>query len=361
MVVDSPGTGGRLRVVVTGATGNVGTALVEVLADDPRVGAILGLARREPGPGPAPAGTTYATADVASDPLDGLLAGADAVVHLAWLFQPTHDPLATWRANALGSMRVFEAAAAAGVGTIVYSSSVAAYSPGVGHTVDESWPTHSLPTSGYGREKAYVERYLDTFEARHPDVRVVRFRPALMFQRASGTQQRRLFAGPLLPRRLLRRGRLPLLPVPSGLRFQALHTGDAARAFHAALVGTARGAYNLAAEPVIDAAALGEVVRARPVPIPRPLARAAVATGWHLRLVPADPRLLDLVLSLPLLDTTRARTELGWQPARSGTDALREALDAMAGGTGGRTPPLSPDSPAARAEELATGVGRSGA
>jgi hypothetical protein len=69
--------------------------------------------------------------------------------------------------------------------------------------VDETWPTHSLPSAGYGREKAYVERVLDAFEARHPDTRVVRLRPAFIFQRSAATEQRRIFAGPFLPNPLL--------------------------------------------------------------------------------------------------------------------------------------------------------------
>ncbi len=90
------------------------------------------------------------------------LAGADVVVHLAWLFQPTHRPDITWRANVDGSRRVFEAVAAADVPALVHASSVGAYSPRTSEQpVDESWPTHGVPTAAYSREKAYVERTLN--------------------------------------------------------------------------------------------------------------------------------------------------------------------------------------------------------
>ncbi|HEX8803608.1 MAG TPA: NAD-dependent epimerase/dehydratase family protein, partial [Acidimicrobiales bacterium] len=264
-------------MVVTGATGNVGTALVDLLADDPAVGEVVGVARREPDPAGLPDGVRLVTADVAEDPLEDVFAGADAVVHLAWLFQPTHDPMTTWRANALGSARVFDAAAAAGVRALVHASSVGVYSPGEGRTVDETWPTHSTPMAAYGREKAYAERVLDAVEARHPDLRVVRLRPAFIFRRASGTQQRRLFAGPFLPGPLVRRGRVPVVPLPQGLRFQALHTLDAAEAYRAAVLEDgASGAYNVAAEPVIDAGVLGEVLGAKTVSVPRWAVRGAV-------------------------------------------------------------------------------------
>src|SRR3954454_21436593 len=202
---ERPRRGDPVKVVVVGATGNVGTAVVRALTADDRVSEVLGIARRRPEWQPPK--TTFVAADIAEDDLVPHLRGADAVVHLAWLFQPTHSPMVTWQANAVGSARVFEAASAAGVPALVYASSVGAYSPADGRRVDESWPTHSVPTAAYGREKAYLERYLDAFEARHPRIRVVRMRPAFVFQRGSGSEQRRIFAGPLLPRWLVRRGR----------------------------------------------------------------------------------------------------------------------------------------------------------
>ncbi|MET0764380.1 MAG: NAD-dependent epimerase/dehydratase family protein, partial [Blastococcus sp.] len=333
----------------------VGTAVVRALAADDRVSEILGIARRSPRWEPPK--TTFVTADVAGDDLVAHLRGADVVVHLAWLFQPTHRPTVTWQANAVGSARVFEAASAAGVGALVYASSVGAYSPAPGRRVDESWPTHSVPTAAYGREKAYVERLLDAFEARHPAVRVVRLRPAFIFQRQAASEQRRIVAGPLLPGALLRPGRLPVLPWPAGLRFQALHAGDVAEAYRLAVLGDARGAYNVAADPVIDVSSVGEVFGARVVPVPGPLVRAGLSAAWRLHLVPADPALLDLARQLPLLDTSRIRTELGWSPTVSSLDALREALEGMADGAGAQTPPLAPDSAAGRLQEGVTGLG----
>lgn len=346
-----------MRVVIVGATGNVGTSLVEVLAEDPRVTSIVGLARRVPA-WTAPK-TTWAGADVTEDDLVAHFDGADAVVHLGWIFQPTHDPVATWRNNVLGSIRVFEAVAAAGVPALVYASSVGAYSPGTDERpVDESWPTHALPTAAYGREKSYVERVLDTFELRHPEMRVVRLRPGFIFKRESASEQRRLFAGPLLPNSLVRPSLLPVVPDVAGLRFQALHTLDAAHAYRAAVVGTAKGAFNVAAAPVIDPKVLGELLGARPVKMPAGPLRHAVAAAWRLHLVPASPMLVDLALSLPVMDTTKAGAELGWQPAHSATDAIAEFLAGLRAGAGMATPPLDEHAGGRlRQGEIATGVG----
>ena len=140
-----------VRVVVLGATGNVGTSVVAALAGDPRVASILGVARRLP-QWSAPR-TEWAQADIEHDDLVALFRGADVVIHLAWLIQPTHNPLITWRTNALGSLRVFRAAAEAGVPALVYASSVGAYSPGPKDAaVAEDWPTDGWPTASYTRE-----------------------------------------------------------------------------------------------------------------------------------------------------------------------------------------------------------------
>lgn len=331
-----------MRVAITGATGNVGTSVVERLAADGAVTEIIGIARRRTDWSPPK--TRWVQADVAVDDLAPVLRDVDAVVHLAWLFQPTHRPLVTWRNNVLGSIRVFEAVAAAGIRTLVYASSVGAYSPGPdGERVDESWPTHALPIAAYGREKSYVERVLDRFEHDHPDVRLVRMRPGFIFKRSAAEEQRRLFAGPLLPNPLVRPGLIPVIPDLPGLRFQALHSSDAAQAYHLALTREVRGAFNVAAEPIVDAPALGRLLDARVVGVPKAPVRAAVAAAWHLRLIPASPGLVDLALSLPVMDTTRATTELGWRQHVDALSAMGEMLEGMRQGAGGPTPPLDPD------------------
>ncbi|MYS94618.1 MULTISPECIES: SDR family oxidoreductase [Streptomyces] len=335
----SSGTG--MRIVVTGATGNVGTSVVRLLSEDPEVASVLGLARRLPDWSPPK--TDWSAVDLASEESDlaEQFQGADAVVHLAWAFQPTHDPAATWRTNVLGSMRVFEAVAAAGVPALVHASSVGAYSPGPkDRAVDESWPTHGWPDAAYCREKAYLERALDTFERDHPETRVVRMRPAFLFKRESASEQRRIFGGRFLPGPLARPELLPFLPDIPGLRVQALHTDDAANAYRLAVRSDARGAFNLAAEQSVDAQVLGEMLGARPVRLPRTAARSAIAAAWGLHLLPASPHLFDAVLRLPLMDCTRARAELGWRPEHTATEVLEEFLKGLQQGAGARTEPM---------------------
>jgi UDP-glucose 4-epimerase len=349
-----------MRIAIIGATGNVGTALVAALAADPAVDEIVGIARRPPAPDfPL---TRFVRADIARDELAEAFDGADAVVHLAWEIQPSRDRKRLWRTNVLGTERVLAAAGRVGVRRVVAASSVAVYGPGPkSRMVDESWPSTGIRSSTYSMHKVMLERLLDLHEERHPDQAVIRLRPALIFQRSSASEQRRLFAGPFVPTALLRPGRLPLLPDIAGLRFQAVHTADIAQAYRLALLNEgARGAYNVAAEPVLDLRAIARERRARTLRVPRRAARAAFSAAYALRLHPAEPSWLDLALETPLISPERIAGELGWSPQRSALHAIGEVLDGMADGAGGATPPLAaPPGLAGRLEELRGGLGAS--
>ena len=150
---------------------------------------------------------------------------------------------------------------------------------------------------------------------------------------------------------------MPILPFPRGLRFQALTTEDAARAYRLALTRDVRGAFNLAAAPIVEGADLAEALGAKLVEVPAGLVRATLAGAWHLRLVPAEPGLFDLVYQLPELDVTRARATLAWSPRTSALDAVVRFVHGMAQGSGGHTRPLEPDGLGARGRELRAGVG----
>jgi len=339
-----------MRVAVVGATGNVGTSVLEALAAEQAVGEVIAIARRPPA-GSYPK-ATFAQADITTDDLTAVLRGADAVVHLAWAIQPSRDLAKLRRTNVDGSARVFRAVADAGVPALVHASSVGTYSPGPkDRLVDESWPTDGIPSSFYSRHKAEVERLLDRFEQEHPSVRSVRLRPALIFKRESAEEQRRLFAGPFVPSSLVRRGLIPLVPDVPRLRFQAVHSYDVGDAYRLAAAGDARGAFNVAAEPVIDPDALARLLHARKVPVPQSVLRGATSVTWKLRLQPSPPGWIDLALQTPLLDASRARNELGWSPRFTALQALEDVLRGMRDRAGADTPPLEPS--ASRVDEVA--------
>jgi UDP-glucose 4-epimerase len=347
-----------MRVVVVGASGNVGTSVLRSLAAEPAVESVLGLARRVPKQSFAK--TEWRQADIARSPLRPLFQGADAVVHLAWLIQPGRDKEQLHAVNVEGSARVFRAAAAARVPALVYASSIGAYAPGPkDRSVDESWPTTGIQSSFYARHKAEVERLLDRFESEHADTRVVRLRPGLIFKREAASGIRRLFAGPLLPGFLVQPRLIPVVPAHERLVFQAVHSYDVGEAYRLAIVNDdAHGAFNIAADPVLDPDELARALGARTVRVPAAVLRRGAALTYRLRLQPSEPGWVDMGLAVPVMDTTRARTELGWRPERSSTDALLDLLEGMREGAGLDTPPLEPGGAGpARMREFASGVG----
>jgi nucleoside-diphosphate-sugar epimerase len=216
-----------------------------------------------------------------------------------------------------------------------------------------------VATSFYARHKAEVERVLDRFERENPDIRVARLRPGLIFKRDAATEIRRLFVGPLLPSPLVRPSLIPIVPDPHGrLVFQAVHSLDVGEAYRLALHSDAGGAFNVAADPVLDPAALARLFGARVVRVPPRLLVGAAAISWRLRLQPSPRGWVDMALAVPVMDTARAREVLGWRPRRSSEESLLELLEGMRDGEGLPTPPLDPASSGPlRMRELLTGVG----
>jgi UDP-glucose 4-epimerase len=327
-----------MRVAVTGASGNVGTAVLRALRRRPDIEQIVGIARRPPfATDPL---VTWRALDIRNDVLVEAFSGVDAVIHLAWLIQPSRDRELLRSVNVTGSRRVFDAAAAAGA-AIVHASSVGVYSPGPkDRAVDESWPRRGVATSTYAQDKAAAEDQLDEIESANPGLRVVRMRPGLIFQSEAAAEIARYFLGPLVPMRLLRAGTIPVVPFPDEMRFQAAHADDIAEAYALAVVRAVRGAFNLAADPVLDREQLARLLHGKPLRVPTGLLRRAARYTYALRLQPTEPGWVDMAAAAPLLDTTRAREVLGWVPEHSSLEALSALFEGFAAGMSGDTPVL---------------------
>ena len=351
---------GGLRVAVVGATGNVGTSVIAALGRSPEVASITGIARRLPSI--VAEKTRWIAADMTRDDLRPLFEGADVVIHLAWLIQPSRDPGLTREANVGGLVKSL-AAASDTVSSFVYASSVGAYAPGPkDRFVDESWPRTGIAGSYYSEQKAEAEGVLDRLEDAGSSLRIVRLRPGLIFKSQAAAEIRRFFLGPFAPTSLLgkalRNGRLPLVPDLERLRFQAVHSDDVGQAYVLAALSDVKGAFNIAAEPVLDPQTLGRIFDARPVRISSRVVRALAAGTWRARLQPTSPGWVDMALNVPLLDSGRARKELGWEPERSAEDALRDLIGGWASGESFDTPPLAEETSGPfRKREILAGVG----
>jgi UDP-glucose 4-epimerase len=348
-----------MRVVIVGATGNAGTSLIDLLRKEPGVNSLVGVARRLPSTELDK--VHWQRADIATDELDPVFEGADRIVHLAWAIQPSRNLEETERINVEGSRRVFDAAARAGIDKIVYASSVGAYSSSdKDHRRDESWPTGGIRSSFYSRQKAAVEDILDDFERRHPQIAVVRIRPALMFKRQAASEIRRLFFGPFVPSWFFNRHLLPLIPFHPDLTTQVVHSGDVAEAYRLSVMGDARGPFNLATEPLVTSELLADALGARVVKVhPGILGKLADLT-WKLRMQPTPSGWVEMGTNAPLMDSSRATRELGWKPKHDARATLLELIDGLRSKASINTPPMAKGTGGfLRNREIRKGVGGS--
>lgn len=337
------------RIVVIGASGNVGTGVLRALARSFPDAEVVGVCRRPPTRGHAYQHVMWHAVDLSSPNAAADLApavrGADVVAHLALAVQPVRDEDYLYRANVLGSRAVLDAVAAASVRYVIYASSLSVYAPGATAPVTESWPDTGQATSTYSRHKALVERMLDQFVEEHPEVRVGRFRPTVVVQREAAWLIKSLYLGPLVPRaalELLRRRRLPALPLPTGIALQFVHADDVGDAVIRMIRHRVAGSFNVAAD-VLDTDALARLVGGKAIRVKPGAMRAVISALSAMRVVAVTPGWYDVATDAPLMDITKARNELDWTPTRSSTSSARELIEGLADGAVGTSAAMGSD------------------
>jgi nucleoside-diphosphate-sugar epimerase len=331
-----------LTVAVTGPTGTFGFGLLPVLQADDRIGRIVGIARRPFDP--AEHGWTkmeYRQGDVRdATALQESFAGADVVVHLAFMITGTASRAATRAINVHGTLNAFRAAAAAGAKRFVYASSVAAYGfhPDNPEGMTEDWPVRPAARLFYAQEKAEIEALLADEAQRHPELALYLLRPPIVLgPHTVGAKQ--LLPGPLAP--LAQRlgsslgGRLPV-PVPAPIPdvpLQFIHEDDVGQALLLCAVAAGPpGAYNITGDGVLSATDVARELGIVPLPVPRRLAHAAaraVAAVPVPSFVPPVTEWVEALSHPAIMDASKAKADLGWQPRYSGLEALRDTLTAQ--------------------------------
>lgn len=317
-----------LRVAVTGPTGEIGISTIEALEKHPDVTQIVGMARRPFDP--ADRGwtkTVYRRGDILDrGAVDALVADVDVVVHLAFIIMGTREESA--RINLAGTRNVFEATVSGGPRRFVYTSSVAAYGYHADNPVPitEDVPTRGTPEHYYSEQKAACEEALAEATA-GSSLEVYVLRPcvvagpkapalaeAMPWNQLPGVVRRLTRAVPVLK---------PLMPDP-GTPLQLVHHDDVASAIVLAVTSTTAppGAYNIAGDGLLTLSDVGRALGARPIKVPHVAAVAASEVLARLPFVPSALEWLHAGRASAVMDTSKARNQLGWQPEYSAAETL---------------------------------------
>jgi UDP-glucose 4-epimerase len=314
-----------VTVAVTGPTGEIGAPFMRALERTPEVGRVVAMARRPFDP--AARGwrkTEYRQGDILDrDAVERLVAGADAVVHLAFIVvKATAD---SYDINVEGSRNVFEAAVAAGVPRLVYTSSVAAYGyhADVDGPLREDMPPRGTEAHAYSHQKAAVEAVLVEALDGHKATAAYVFRPCIVAgpeAPALVDQLPYLRLGERVPDALLRGisklpGAKPVLP-DHGIPFQLVHHDDVADALVSGVLGRGEpGIYNLAADGTVTIGDLASELGWHSVPVPKAAVDVAAGALARLPAMEVEAGWLAALRTSMVMETTRARRRLGWSPA----------------------------------------------
>ena len=327
-----------LTIAVTGPTGTFGFGLIPLLQADERIARIVGIARRPFDP--AEHGwskMTYRQGDVRDrNQLREAFETADVVVHLAFMITGTASRETIRAINVEGTMNAFGAAADAGAKRFVYASSVAAYGFHADNPVGmtEEWPTRPAARLFYAQEKAELEQLLREQADANPAVALYLLRPPIVLgPNAVGAKD--TLPAPLAAiaqNALDFAHRLPLrLPVPTpDLPMQFIHERDVGQALLRCVVADGPpGAYNIAGDGIVTAADVVRELGFTPITVPAGIAQGAARAAAQIPLPSFAPPVAEWVeaASHPaIMDTAKAKRELGWEPSYTGLEALRETL-----------------------------------
>lgn len=327
-----------LVVAVTGPTGTFGHGLLPLLEAEPRIGRVVGIARRPFDPDEQGwSKMEYRRGDVRDRrALVEAFTGADVVVHLAFLITGAGRREDIRDVNVEGTRNAFEAARQAGVKRFVYASSVAAYGFHADNPVGmtEDWPVRPATRLFYAQEKAELEHLLaeEASAAALPELYLIR-PPIVLGPHATGakaTVPEPLSRAALALLGLTDRLRMPVPAPAADVPMQFIHEADVGQALLLCALGEGPpGAYNIAGDGVVTGSAVVRELGLKPLRVPAGVVHTATRTlarvPWPA-VVPPAAEWVEALSHPAIMDTSKARQQLGWTPAYSGIEALRDTL-----------------------------------
>lgn len=273
------------RVLITGCSGYLAGVLIERCVGDPDFEWVGGIDVREPR---SRHGWSFHMLDVRDKALASIIREnkVDTLVHLAWIFNPTHDPELEYSVDVEGSKNVLEACRSTGVSYILYLSSTTAYGahPDNPEAMDEEYPRRGHPKFLYSKHKAIVDELFLNFMRENPEIKVCMYRAPIVL----GPNTRNFVTD------------------IAGMRFmfgvsgydppmQFMHEDDMAELLYWSLKNRPVGVYNVASRGIMRYSEVARLLGKRLMRLPAWLIYPLTSMGWSLRILSFPPAVLDFI------------------------------------------------------------------
>lgn len=306
-------------VVVTGCSGYIGQSLMHLLEKDDEVEKVVGIDVVEPQTHPAK--LEFRKLDIRDAAIAEAFAGADVVIHLAFVLNPMQDDQLMHEINVGGTRNVLSAIEDSGVARLVYPSSIVAYGARSDndYPLTEESPLRANPDFNYGEHKLEIERLFSEWRPDHPEVKVTIFRPAIVF-------------GPHVQNFISRTLEGPQILAVSGYSppLQLIHEDDVAAAFHFAVHNELDGVYNLCADGELSRSEVLEISGKKELALPETVLMPAAKIGWKLGLTEVPSGEVSYLMYRWVMSNEKL-TEAGFSPSYSNREALAQTIEANRG------------------------------
>lgn len=326
-----------MRYLITGGSGYIGTRLVERLSEREETDAIVIADVRRPAAFRPK--TDFRELDVRDRAATWALvteSRPDALIHLAFLLNPSHDEGRMYDVDVNGTQNVLEAASAAGTEHVLVTSSATAYGafPDNPVPLGEDDPVRGVAGFSYARDKTECDRLCQLWALRHPERVMTIVRPCQVF-------------GPNVDNYLVRLWlKQPFLADLGGIDIplQYVHEDDVVEALMLLLDGRHGGAFNVAGDGEMRASECAELIGMKRRRVPERAWRRFAGLMWKLRVAEAPPGAIDFAV-YPWVVSNQKLKDLGWRPrwtSRETFELTMRAKGRMEGVQGMPTPDLTP-------------------
>ncbi len=310
-------------VALTGANSFLGTNLIGLLEEDPRVRRIVALDIRAPST--AGVKTHYYDVDFSQPSSEERIAEilsaehVQTLVHVAFLGNQNHASAWSHEFESIGTMHVLNAARQAGVSKLVHWSQTILY--GARRTnpnfLTENHQLHSSLDVAFFKDKVDAEKEAAHFANQSNSVvTILRTAPIL------GPTVRN-YATRFLSQRLV-----PILMGYDPL-WQFVHEVDAVSAFKMAIDHDVPGTFNIVSEGVLPLSTIIRLAGRLAIPIPHPFAHRLARALWAAQLTQTPPDFVDYLRYLCVADGRKAAEEMGFLPAYSSREAVLDFATAQ--------------------------------